>query len=350
MISYRATNRNDQILLDYHSQCSLCGSRGKLLYRNLVDRLFDSPGRWNLKQCENKRCKLVWLDPMPQSEDIEKAYSNYYTHLSETNPGSLIFIKRLYHIIKRAYIGSKFGYSSPAPKIVGKFLSFICIGWKSEAEAEVRCLPFIPGGRVLDVGCGHGEWLVKMREMGWETEGVDFDKKAVILARARGLKMRVGTLSSQNYAENFFDAVTLNHMIEHVPDPIDLLQECRRVLKPGGRLVLSTPNIESLGHWLFKENWRGLEPPRHLYLFCSLSIRTVLLSAGFTKISIRTLKSKHILGDSLRLWTRRYGNKEGQFSRFTMAVIVRILYYLEQGMILANLDTGENLFVEAVKN
>ena len=58
-----------------------------------------------------------------------------------------------------------------------------------------------------------------------------------------------------------FDAVTMSHVIEHVPDPVAFLDKCRRVLRPGGRLVLSTPNVRSLGHKRFRQSWRGLEPP-----------------------------------------------------------------------------------------
>lgn len=72
----------------------------------------------------------------------------------------------------------------------------------------------------------------------------------------------------------------MTHLIEHVHDPVGLLKECLRVLKPGGSLVAITPNVESLGHKVFRESWRGLEPPRHLQLFSLRTLRTCTERAG----------------------------------------------------------------------
>ena len=90
---------------------------------------------------------------------------------------------------------------------------------------------------------------------------------AVQVARQRGLEVDCGAVEDQRYPAAAFDAVTLNHVIEHVPDPLATVAECRRLLKPGGRLLMFTPNAGSLAHWMFGRDWRGLEPPRHLHLF-----------------------------------------------------------------------------------
>ncbi len=157
---------------------------------------------------------------------------------------------------------------------------------RDEADGSVRFLQALPHGRLLDVGCGSADWLLSMRELGWEVTGVDLDAQAVRVGRERGLTIHCGTLTGQKFANHAFDAVTLNHVIEHVPDPVDTLRECARILKKGGKLVLFTPNAGSLGHRVFKEFWRGLKTPRHLHIFSFSSMLHALEQAGFREVAI----------------------------------------------------------------
>ena len=113
-------------------------------------------------------------------------------------------------------------------------------------------------------------------------EGVDFDAKAIGNARAKfGLELHHGDLSSVGFAAGSFDAVTMSHVIEHVPQPVVLLKEVWRVLRPGGRLVVTTPNSGSLGHQVFRGNWMGLDPPRHLHVFSLGSLGQIARAGGF---------------------------------------------------------------------
>ena len=136
-------------------------------------------------------------------------------------------------------------------------------------------------GRLLDVGCGSGQFLANMRDLGWEVMGVEPDPEAARVAREKlGLEVCQGTLAESEFPQDSFDVVTMSHVIEHVPDPLGLLKECKGILKPGGRLVLVTPNIESLGARVFGEFWRGWEPPRHLFLFSPRTLSRCVESAG----------------------------------------------------------------------
>jgi 2-polyprenyl-3-methyl-5-hydroxy-6-metoxy-1,4-benzoquinol methylase len=136
-------------------------------------------------------------------------------------------------------------------------------------------------GKILDVGCGDGAFLNLMRGRGWSVEGVDVDAKAVARAKAKyGLELRCSNLRAAGFPHDTFDAITLSHVIEHVPDPPGLLAEMARVLKPGGRLVATTPNIRSRGHKTFQRDWRGLEPPRHLNIFSLNALRECARRAG----------------------------------------------------------------------
>ena len=143
-----------------------------------------------------------------------------------------------------------------------------------------------------------------MRDLGWVVEGVDFDKKAVEAARERGLTIRNGSLESHHYPTASFDAVTLNHVVEHLPDALVTLSECHRILKPSGILVLYTPNSASLGHAVFRSYWRGLEPPRHLQIYGPLSLGALLRQAGFEDPRITTANSAFYWRQSLTLFLR----------------------------------------------
>ncbi|WP_439106866.1 class I SAM-dependent methyltransferase [Congregibacter sp.] len=139
-------------------------------------------------------------------------------------------------------------------------------------------------GILLDYGCGNGDFLTIAKSMGWSVGGVDFDPVAVRLARAKGLDVALIKAGEALQGEGLYDVITLSHVLEHVHDPLHLIHDLFRLLKPGGVLWLETPNISSIGHRTFGRFWRGLEPPRHLILFSSETLERVLLRAGFKDI------------------------------------------------------------------
>lgn len=271
--------------------CYLCGARGVPLYSDLPDRLFGAPGLWSLKQCPTGDCGLIWLDPMPTPEAIAKAYIQYYTHAAPRRSSLFGNLKR--YLID-TYLESAFNY--PSTNYSGKKtarLFLFTMPWLQEKIAKsVAWLPYKPGGRLLDVGCGSGAFLIKMRNLGWQVEGAEVDPTAIAQARCQGLEVHCGPLEEQAHPENAFDAITLSHVIEHVHEPVRLLAECWRLLKKGGWLVVMTPNTASWGHRKFGENWRELDPPRHLHLFSPNSLRLLAKQAAIHTPLIRTHESQ----------------------------------------------------------
>lgn len=263
--------------------CYLCGTPGEPLYENLEDRLFGAAGTWNLKRCPEARCGLIWLDPMPSEADIVKAYKNYFTHV-EVNQARRGWLKRIYDQAKMGYLARKYGYGKDSvgrwKKLLGLMIN-LHPGLSAELDFSVLYLPARRDGRLLDVGCGSGQALQRMADLGWQIRGVDFDPKAVQIAQKKGLEVRLGGLEAQAYPSDFFDAITMSHLIEHVHDPLSLLSECRRILKPGGHVVIVTPNSESWGRQKFGSNWMNLDPPRHLHIFNGQSLHTLIGRAGF---------------------------------------------------------------------
>jgi SAM-dependent methyltransferase len=257
-----------------------------VLYDDLHDRFYSTPGVWNMSRCQS--CGLLWLDPVPLEDDIHLAYSTYYTH-SRSDPQG---IRRIYAAVADYHVRRRLGYKSSAgltTRVMARVLSFLHPGGDAELSRQALYLRQGEGDALLlEVGCGSGEWLTYMRGLGWRVEGVELDPKAVETAVSQGLNVRTGGLSDQRYPDQYADVICLVHVIEHLYEPLETLRECRRVLKPNGRLVLATPNSASLGHRRFKSNWASLDPPRHLMIFDPPTMRRLLDQAGFDVDWLRT--------------------------------------------------------------
>jgi SAM-dependent methyltransferase len=135
---------------------------------------------------------------------------------------------------------------------------------------------------VLDVGCGNGGFLVQMKQMGFVVEGTEWSaQSAARVANEAGITIHVGDLLSLNLPEQSFDLITLWHVFEHLRDPHSTLQAIHRLLKPGGRLIMSMPNAESWQARRFGPHWFHHDPPRHLFAFGVQSLKNLLERDGF---------------------------------------------------------------------
>ncbi len=144
-------------------------------------------------------------------------------------------------------------------------------------------------GRALDVGCGDGDFLAHLRRRGWEVIGLELSAAAAGRARERGLEVREVELEGAGFAPASFDLVTLWHVLEHLPDPRRALREVRRILKPGGRLVLEVPDVASPTFRLCGESWFPLDVPRHLQHFEPRTLRRLLVMTGFEPVATKRL-------------------------------------------------------------
>lgn len=334
-----------------YPRCHVCAAEGEPLYEGLPDRLFGSAGKWNLRRCPNRACGLVWIDPLPIKEDIGKAYRNYYTHSDLPPPES--WLRNMFVAAKRAYLAAKYGYPRPAGQWWARGmvpLAYLHPGRRAVMDFSVMWLPRRAGGRLLDVGCGSGALVEFMQELGWNAEGVDFDPQAAKNAAARGVRVHIGELAAQRFPANTFDAVTMSHFIEHVHDPLALLHECRRILKPGGALVVVTPNSASFGHRHYRANWMHLDPPRHLHLFNVASLSTLAVRGGFgQRVAFTSIRDAYgmFLGSRSIQRTGRYAMTAAQPgpSRFW----ARMMELIEWLALKARSDTGEELVLIARK-
>jgi 2-polyprenyl-3-methyl-5-hydroxy-6-metoxy-1,4-benzoquinol methylase len=160
-------------------------------------------------------------------------------------------------------------------------------------------IPWHGQGRLLDFGCGAGSFLERMHRQGWAVTGIDMCAPVVHRLRARsGFPVLAGSLPHPALAPHSFDVVTMWQSLEHVHDPLAVLEEAGRLLVPGGRLWVAVPNIDSLPFRWFGAAWYGLDLPRHLTHFTPWTLQVMLEQAGFRVGPVRMVRHSRWLRTS----------------------------------------------------
>jgi SAM-dependent methyltransferase len=143
-----------------------------------------------------------------------------------------------------------------------------------------------PGSRVLDVGCGRGVLLRELADRGFSAHGFEVSAEAVRGVDPRAETRVAARLADADYPEASFDQVILWHVLEHVRQPRETLEEVRRLLRPAGRVVVAVPNFASWQARWAGPDWFHLDPPRHLYHFPASSLEGLLARSGFRVDSV----------------------------------------------------------------
>ena len=316
--------------LEHLGRCPLCGeARRTVLHTQLRDALFGAPGEWNLHRCEG--CGTAYLDPRPTVETLALAYRSYYTHAQQADddprqPGRGPS-GALKQAILRAYLRDRWGGAGRQPRNVLALAMLLRPRFRVAVDGAMRHLPR-PSGQptVLDIGCGNGRFLGWAATAGWSGEGTEVDEAAAERARALGFPVHTGELAELAKTGRRYDAVTLSHVIEHVHEPLALLEAARALLKPGGHFWIETPNARAHGLEVFGRHWRGLEPPRHLQLFTPEALRALLARAGFVDVRQAAWQldwanvaglSRAIAGqpDPRSVWQRLFGEPAERIGR-----------------------------------
>lgn len=203
---------------------------------------------WPIVQCN--QCGLVYTNPRPDDE----ALTAYYTFNNEWD----------YRFVQDWFIENA-DLQRPTWQ---RFLR-VMQHWQ-------------PHGRLLDVGCGAGTFLLEAQKMGYDVVGQEVAPYFVDYGREQhGLEILQGELADLVLPASSLDIATAFDVIEHHPDPKSLLQEMHRLLKPGGLIVISTHDIGNLYARLYGERWRYLNPIGHLTYFTRSSLQAMLRQVGF---------------------------------------------------------------------
>lgn len=289
--------------------CPACFSVASKTYMNHVRDLFYGVGEeWKLLECLS--CGLIYLSPFISENHIGDYYPENY---SPYGTGNNEFAKPLQRFLKAALIlpyTLRFGRPGYFPSPFG-------------------------GCRMLDIGCGAGLYIRQMSELGWQCTGVDISSQAVASARRLNpsVEFHVG-LSGWHEPEEMFDLISMHHVLEHLHHPKQVLADCYRRLRPGGRLVVNVPNIASFEARCFGRRWKGLDAPRHLLHFREPVLERFLKEAGFVIQSKRPEMFASSISESLGICLPLYFGRMmtqsvwGNWLRRMMVPIAATSYFL----------------------
>ena len=180
-------------------------------------------------------------------------------------------------------------------------------------------------GTVLDIGCGRGHMLMKLKEQNWECYGTEISQTLSQNLIQNGIKVKNSVnIKSCDFPSNYFDVITLFHVFEHLQNPFKTLEEIGRILKPGGLLYIEVPNFSKKKKKIKKGQWIHLDAPRHLFHFTVNGLRLVLKKQRFNIVKERTFSFEYgifgMVQSLLNVFTREksvlhsmlYKNKEGR--------------------------------------
>jgi len=317
--------------------CPLCGgTRSEIVLRG-GDRVLQEKIELTIVRCAD--CKLCFLNPRPLSSRLGLYYpENYHAH--RTQKGDVVGDKTSVRI-RKLLLRQLYARPEHKPSGAASALASAMLAMRGSDRLGAG-LPVRSEGKLLDFGCGHGKLLRRMKEAGWDVVGLDFSEQAVAAVRAGGLTAYQGTLPHPELTSNSFDAVVMEHALEHVPDPLGVLRAARDVLRPGGALLVHVPNFNAWEVQHFGEFAIQVDLPRHLLHFERATLQTMLETAGFCDVTTETRPRRGSVRQSINL-ARRGGEKIPRW--MNLATVHRLICRRNR-----NTDRGSDLIATATRS
>jgi SAM-dependent methyltransferase len=251
------------------TDCNLCGQDDYDFYFGQVDRRFSNTPREHFTLVECKKCGLIYLNPRPKPDSIGLFYTDaFYDQRAQENRSKSLS-SRLIRFID-----------------IHRFIEERALGEKTAIVRRIKP----KAGRLLDIGCASGDYLSKMKGLGWEVFGVDISEKMIdFIVNKRGVNGACGDfLGIAELAENHYDAITFWASLEHLYDPVGAIKKANLLLKNGGIIVILVPNANSWEEkYLKKIDANPIDIPRHLYHFREETLAKILTINGFAILSAK---------------------------------------------------------------
>lgn len=265
--------------------CPACGRAEATLWCQGHDRLYHTTDQtFEYRSCNE--CGTLYQSVRPVESEVWKCYADSYGPHSAQSKQKALFNLPVW--VNR-------GCQKAADLILGQ-ASFQA--WIRQVENSL-----VTAGDILDFGCGSGKYLDRARKLGCTTLGIDFSPKALEEVARRGHEtMPVSEQTWNAIASRKLKFVRMNHVVEHLYDPLRVLRKINDALEEGGYLHLSTPNPVGPSATRYRDAWWGLECPRHIALIPPAQLEKMLREAGFKSV---TIVQEPIAKDLLRSWAYR---------------------------------------------
>ena len=279
---------------DLTIRCPVCDGEDGLYLREAYDDRYGYPDLFSLVRC--KTCGHLMTSPRLNENELPQLYGQYYPR--ENLP------------VEDAV--------AEAAK-VGLFMSSLRRWWSgtdNQGQYSARA-----GDKMLDVGCGNGVTLLEARNLGVEAWGIEADPNVKRFADALDLRIHIGNLYDNPFAETVFDLIVLNQVVEHLPEPDKALELIRSRLSKDGRVILVFPNINSLWCKLSGSRWINWHVPYHLHHFNATTFSLMAERCGFrvtykrtitpnvwTILQLRASRQNIVRGEQGPIWTVRFAS------------------------------------------
>lgn len=243
--------------LKNRDQCPVCGSEKQHAFLEAEDHNV-SNDQFKIVECDD--CSFRFTNPIPTEESIGEYYKseNYVSH-SGTKKG---FVNKVYHIVRNRAIKQKENLASKNSN----------------------------GKSILDIGCGTGDFLGYCKSKNWKTLGLEPDDSArkIALENNKVEAKELGHL--YQLEENSFDVISMWHVLEHVYNLNQDIEQYKKILKKSGTLIVAVPNCSSKDAEHYKSNWAAYDLPIHLYHFRPKNMKQLFANHGMEVVDILPMK------------------------------------------------------------
>lgn len=235
-----------------NNKCPWCGSEKAQINLWLKDEFLSKE---DFHICECLSCGLLYTMPRPNKEKIGEYYKSeeYYSH-QENKKG---FIPRLYESVKKVNLKHKYNLATQGLNV----------------------------GKMLDIGCGVGDFLHTAEEHGWKCTGVEPSEDAKAIAKTKTKADIINSEAIEKIPDASFDLITMWHVLEHVDDLKWQIEQLHRLTKTKGRIVIAVPNYKSYDGQYYKELWAAYDVPRHLSHFNKNVLTKIFKSKNLELVS-----------------------------------------------------------------
>lgn len=244
-------------MVQYNS-CPICSGITLEHFLTCTDHLV-SQKEFELSRCTS--CGFLFTSDHPDEKDIGQYYESE-DYISHSDSGKT-FLDKVYQWVRKIMVTRKRNL------VINKSHKAL--------------------GKVLDIGCGTGHFLNEMKRSGWNTTGVEINKKAREHAVSRfGLEV-IHPDSVRSLPDKYYDCITLWHVLEHFHEPFEYFREIKRMLRPGGLVITALPNSDSFDALHYGKHWAAFDVPRHLWHFNPATFSKFAAKAGFEVTSLKVL-------------------------------------------------------------